>query len=99
MSEILNYTLNISSLCADTFIWNALTWDLPSQEEDVDKKRDDLAANFRGAFQKTDNAGGDEKIRPSDLRLSFSMKTPAGRGHGEAMALRRRIWVTHKERC
>lgn len=103
VSEILNYILYISFLCADTLIWNALTWDLPSQEADVDKKEDDLAPNFRDASRKTDNAGRDgeekKKIRPSGPLFSFSMKTPAGRGHGEATALLREIWVTHKERC
>lgn len=33
-----NFKLYISFLCADTLIWSALTWDLPSQEADVDKK-------------------------------------------------------------
>lgn len=72
----------------------ALTWDLPSEEVDVDKKEGDLAPNFG----RIDNAGRDENIkRPADL--FFSMKTPAGRGHGEATAPLRGIWVTHKEYC
>lgn len=98
VSEIPNDVLNISSLCADTLIWKALTWDLPSEEADVDKKEDDLAPNFRDASTKADNAGRDEeKKRPSDPLFSFSMKTPAGRGHGEATGLLRGIWVTHKD--
>lgn len=99
-SESLNYISHISLPRADALIWNALTWDLPSQEADVDKKQDDLAANFQDAPRKTDNAGRGKKkmLRPSDLLLSCSMNTPAGRGHGEAAALLRGIWVTRKER-
>ncbi len=61
VNEIANSKLYISFLCAETLLWNALTWDLPSQEADVDKTGKDLAANFRDASRKTDNTGRDEK--------------------------------------
>lgn len=56
---------SLSFLRANTGLWKALTWDLPSREADVDKKEDDLAPNFG----KTDNAGRDENIK--DLQTFF----------------------------
>lgn len=60
-----NSKLYLSFLRANTRLWKALTWDLPSREADVDKKEDDLAPNFG----KTDNAGRDETIK--DLQTFF----------------------------